>query len=530
MSAMNKSALLGLSISAIVLSGCLSGGGSGSSTPAPALPPAQTAACPTEGTTPDGARAQQTRIDNCDFNVSWAIDSSGRLIPGATDPAFPNNVDGVTRWSGVLNRAGYRVEVPDNWNGELVMWAHGFRGPGGDLTIDNPPMRDLLIQLGYAWAASSYSANYYDVKAGVEDTNRLALNFSAITGRDEPTKFLIAGFSMGGHITGAAIENDNRVVLRAADLDVPYAAALPMCGVMGDTTLFDYFGAYNIGLLTLANDPVTAFPIENATARIEEARTRLWTSYATNKSATGLTTDGLALFPMLQNLTGGARPVYQYSFGEYQDLLQGFAGADGTVDGILTDNVSDTRYIRYRFSSTQLQPNMPEDPYTANLSDFEQFFNNNVYRVEPVAGANGPRGADNLRWIPTIDGDFDIPVVTLHGLGDLFVPISMQQIYRKRAEANGNGGMLVQRAIRDPGHCEFTTEEINEAFVDLIAWELEIAQNPATAVKPAEDDLLDAGLMAQDDFGCQFTRTDRLQFPPGFPVPSLPTCSSFLPQ
>ena len=46
-------------------------------------------------------------------------------------------------------------------------WLDGFHG--------------WLIQQGYAWAASSYSKNYYDVRAGVEDTNKLALNFNAIT-------------------------------------------------------------------------------------------------------------------------------------------------------------------------------------------------------------------------------------------------------------------------------------------------------------------------------------------------------------
>ncbi|WP_304640374.1 alpha/beta hydrolase [Pseudomonas sp.] len=529
MSAFTKRALLGLSISTIVLSGCLSGGSSNSSAPAP-TPPEQTAACPTKGSTPEGARTQQRLIDDCYYRVAWATDEDGRLIADATDPGFPDNVAGVKRWSGVLNRAGYRIEVPDNWNGQLVMWAHGFRGPGPDLTIDNPPMRAKLLEMGYAWAASSYSANAYDVKAGVEDTNRLALNFSSITNLEEPDKLFIAGFSMGGHVAGAAIENDNRTVLRAADLDVSYSAALPMCGVMGDTTLFDYFGAYTTALLNLGDEAATSMPVEDAEERLARVRAKLWTNYAANKSAAGLTEDGLALVPLLQNLTGGTRPVYQYSFGEFQDLLQGFTGSDGTIDGILVDRVSDTRYIAYRFTSPQLQPNMPEDPYTANLSPFETFFNDNIVRISPVEGANGPRGADNLRWIPKIEGDFDVPVLTIHGLGDLFVPISMQQIYRKRAEANGNGNLLVQRAIRAPGHCDFTVDEINEAFEDLIDWENAISQNPNTATRPDGDDLLDASLVAQDDFGCQFTRLDRLQFPPGFPVPSLPRCDSFSPQ
>lgn len=51
---------------------------------------------------------------------------------------------------GVHSNAGYRIEVPDNWNGGLVMWAHGFRGTGLELTVDNHPLRIYLIANGFA--------------------------------------------------------------------------------------------------------------------------------------------------------------------------------------------------------------------------------------------------------------------------------------------------------------------------------------------------------------------------------------------
>ena len=70
---------------------------------------------------------------------------------------------GATAHWGVHTNAGFRAEVPDNWNGDLVIWAHGFRGTGLELTVDNHPLRQLLIALGYAWAASSYSRNDYDI-------------------------------------------------------------------------------------------------------------------------------------------------------------------------------------------------------------------------------------------------------------------------------------------------------------------------------------------------------------------------------
>ena len=65
----------------------------------------------------------------------------------------------TSRWAGVLDGAAYLVEVPANWNGKLVMYAHGYAGTGATLGVGPPSIRRYLIQNGYAWAASSYSKN-----------------------------------------------------------------------------------------------------------------------------------------------------------------------------------------------------------------------------------------------------------------------------------------------------------------------------------------------------------------------------------
>ncbi len=79
----------------------------------------------------------------------------------------------TTRLYGVHGGAGYRIEVPDNWNGDLVVYAHGFRGTGLELTVSNPSIRSYLVQHGYAWAASSYGKNGYDVREGDPANYRL---------------------------------------------------------------------------------------------------------------------------------------------------------------------------------------------------------------------------------------------------------------------------------------------------------------------------------------------------------------------
>lgn len=474
MTAFKKTAYLGVAISAIVLSGCLGGSGGGSNR---------------DNTPP--ITEQQKRINDGFFVVD---------LDQVNDPADFGPFPGITtsRFSGEYDvgnnqTAGYRIEVPDDWNGMLVMYAHGFRGEGPELTVDNPPMREYLLQNGYAWAASSYSTNFYDVRAGVEDTNVLALAFNDITAENglilpEPTKRYITGVSMGGHIAGAAIE---RETAETANNFVPYDGAAPMCGVMGDTELFDYFAGYALALYELAGVGATRFPVSEAEAaeKVAVARELLWTNYSASQAANTLTAQGQPLFPILQNLTGGPRPIYNIAFGFFQNLLQGFTGSDGTIDGILNENVVDTTNITYRFLS------LPGEP----LVGPEITFNNNIIQAEPVSGANGLRD-DGLRLIPKVNGDLyaDIPVVTVHTLGDLFVPISMQQTYRTRMEENGFGDNLVQRAVRAPGHCDFSFAEFANTLDAMLIWEQD-------GIKPAGDDLMNASTVADSEFGCQFT-------------------------
>jgi hypothetical protein len=167
----------------------------------------------------------------------------------------------TTRLWGVHGGAGYRIEVPESWNGELVLYAHGFRGNGLELTVSNHPIRRYLIEHGYAWAASSYATNGYDVTQGVKDTHDLGSLFNGLVGN--PTKTWFTGTSMGGHITGVAIEQ----------FPHDYVGALPMCGVMGDLKLFDYFVENHLTAQTLAGLPQPfPFPADAVAARHEVVR------------------------------------------------------------------------------------------------------------------------------------------------------------------------------------------------------------------------------------------------------------------
>ena len=213
------------------------------------------------------------------------------------------------RWSGILEGSGYRIEVPKNWNGKLVMYAHGYAGTGSNLTVSNPAIRRYLVEQGYAWAASSYSKNYYDVRAGVEDTNALALAFNQIAAANgrplpAPAKTYIIGVSMGGHVTAAAIDAE---AMDNANHKVKYNGAVPMCGVLGDTELYDFFAAYQAAAMQLAGVPATTWPVTNWETLQPTVKSALFATFP-SATATGVTTaQGNKLKTIVQNLTGGPR-------------------------------------------------------------------------------------------------------------------------------------------------------------------------------------------------------------------------------
>ncbi|WP_423200420.1 Alpha/beta hydrolase [Cupriavidus sp. H19C3] len=457
--------------SLLALGGC--GGGDDTVAQQPAAPGGGSSQPDPPVVQPEEVRAQDSRV----FTVNEAS------LPFAALAATPD----TDRWWGVLEGAGYRIEVPRNWNGMLVMYAHGYAGTGAALTGASPTIRAHLVAQGYAWAASSFSRNYYDVRAGVEDTNALALAFVDIARQNgrvlsAPSRTYIVGTSMGGHVAAAAVDAET---LETANHKVRYNGAVPMCGVLGDTELYDYFGAYQIAAQQLAGLPVTSWPAANWAQIAPTVQAALFTSFPT-----ATTPQGDKLKAIVKHLTGGERPMFDEGFaGSMTATAWGTFGRDGTINGILNRDGYDTRHIVYQFDS---------DPA---LSPVEQVFNDAAYRLTPDPEANRLR-RDGLRWFPKTNARIGVPVVTLHTLGDMYVPFSMEQIYKRRALAAGTSQWLVQRAIRGVSHCDFTDAEQVDAFQAMVNWE----QN---GIKPDGDDVLDAAAVAQPTFGCRFSSTPR---------------------
>jgi pimeloyl-ACP methyl ester carboxylesterase len=404
----------------------------------------------------------------------------------------------------VLNGAAFRIEVPSEWNGKLVMYAHGFRGDTEILTVTNPPIRRHLVENGYAWAASSYSRNNYDVRAGVEDTNALALAFVGIAGDNgrqlaQPERYYIIGHSMGGHISAAAIE---RETLATANNRVAYAGAVPMCGAMAPFELFNVLGGMYVSALALAGRPdVSEIDWLDDRDQVLDALFSSYPSEEDPRSPIRPTAAGERYLSVLKHLTGGERPLFRIALSTGGSLMAAIStfGMSYDVNGVMNRNAIDTRGFTY----------LIEGDAAASAA-----LNASAEDLVPDANFN-PIRSDGLRWVPLVQGQFAVPVVSLHTIGDLFVPFLMQQIYAERAAANGSDDWLVQRAIRGISHCDFTVAEQVDAFDAMTQWESE-------RIRPAGDDVVSAEVVADEFYGCQFTdnTTGPDDAPPIGPLPN----------
>ncbi len=436
-------------VATIAFGACSSGGST------PANPAAPTAAATTPSVAASGDQG------------GWATPKALAVTPVSVqfktvDPKF-EALPGARALFGIHGDAGYQIEVPDHWNGDVVYFAHGFRGNGPDLTISTPPLRDYLIQQGYAWAASSYSQNGYNPGAGARDTYALRDIFAQQVGA--PKRGYLYGQSMGGNVVTVSLET----------YPTAYDGALSECGSLSGQGIVDYFlswgalGGYFSG---------TDLTIETTDAG-KLAASLLNVVGPALGSANRMTERGAEFASAVQHLSGGPRPYFReglaanYLFNFV--LLVNAVAVPGAANAVAQN--ADTRYAvndGLAVSSDQLNREIPRVQANPLYQDARY----------PEFGA------------PT--GKIQRPLLTLHGTGDLFVPISMEQTYRRAVDAAGAGDLLVQRAMRRAGHCAFTEEERERGFDDLVRW---VTQGQKPAGEDLLGDLSDAGRAFTIPFG-----------------------------
>ncbi len=366
------------------------------------------------------------------------------------DPAF-DPVPGARVDFGEIEGAGYRIELPEEWNGELVLWAHGFRGLNEEgtgfsrrLTFDDIPARDVIIGQGYGWATSTYRVNGYVPGVGVDDLLRVKDRVAEIA--RPPRRTYIAGGSMGGATAQ----------LMAQEFPEEVTAALAFCPAMGNVWVVDY---------TVAWHALAHWLIGDAPQQIDVAGMLEWASALGTSDDGGLrlTPLGEQFAALIADFTGGERWGFEeglrqqwniaFSLGVtlWPNIIEGSPFAPGEVIAVSDDlPPADTR----------------EHIYSADLAagiDLPRL-NEEVIRF----GSESGRRHDPGVGIPT--GELRVPMLAMKTTGDLFTPIHLDRDYQRMVQESGWERNLVVQAVRRAGHCTFSEREALSAFTAVIAW------------------------------------------------------------
>jgi len=335
-----------------------------------------------------------------------AIPVLSLLWASAESPSAP-----ISR-RGIHNGAPYRIEVPADWNGKLVVFAHGYEGEGsGQGSVHTSPLATYLTRQGYAWAASGYRSRGIRPDWFVADT--LAVRELFIRDIGPPHWTIIHGMSMGGHVAIASLELYPGV----------YQGALIECGVIDGVSIGDLYVAW-----WAAAEYLSGINLSEVLDRQERAR-RVHVQWLPLMGSPGAyTARGRRYDSVVKYLMGGDLPLRLQ--GLEQRYLANLVFSQEDVANHPLYRAASTLHIHYRIAP--------------GLGVTEEELNAQIRRKSPAPGARS-QATDPV--LAELTGRITVPVLALHETGDARVPFSLQQMYRQRTLTAGTAHLLVQRAV-----------------------------------------------------------------------------------
>ena len=357
---------------------------------------------------------------------STRVDQAGKL-----QFAGPQHVEGE-----IGPGAKYVIDVPADWNGDLVLWLHGYTPPNAPVALPNVGLRDFLLQRGYAVAASSFSENGYVVAEGARQSHQLLGIFSANFG--QPNATFLVGASLGGIIGAKMVET------YGSQID----GALLVSGVVGGTRAeVDYIGDIRVlwDYFYPGTIPGSLFDVP-ANISFDPQ----WVIGAIS------TPEGQQKFPLF--LAFAAARGMRFEFGGNEPVLATIHALGFQWMGAM--DLYDRTHSRSLYDNDDVVYAAPGVP-----AAIAQAVNAGVARYLATSDAEAFM---EQNYEPS--GDLDVPVLTLHGTRDPAVPAFHSDLFAAKVEARGKGNLLVSRKSPAFGHVVFPGADISTAFLDLVKW------------------------------------------------------------
>ncbi len=377
--------------------------------------------------------------------------------------------------SGEIDGAPFRIVIPVNWNGTLLVYGHGYRDKAdhpGEIDNRNPDiapndaLANFLLSQGYGLSGSAYKDNGWAVEEGVQDLKNVVTYFKDNYGKPERT--IIWAFSMGTVIGFKSMEQFGGI----------YDGALCACAVgAGATQSWD-----SAGDLALAYDVVFGMPSS-------------WGSFGDIRDDIDFETE---VQPKL--ISEVISPANFPKF-EFLRLVTGTPGRGITPPAgfypnwLFTDMFFSTE-ARSELERRARGPIVQNRDRDYSLSMGERLYLNANGVPFPVIDGwllamNGqtyveaPKYSRNyLRRNSNYSGKIQNPVLTMHTIVDPLVTVSQQYEYAETVNAAKRGDRLFQTYTTGNGHCNFTGTQLITAVSAIDAW-VRDGVKPTAATFPA---------------------------------------------
>ncbi len=422
--------------------------------------------------------------------------------PSVSAPAAVAFTDCGEACKGEIDGAKYRILLPDEWNGTLLLYSHGYRSPSSP-NPDAPPTSTLaepspgyndggaplarsLLNDGYALAGSGWASNGWAVDDGVKANTDLYEFFTDTVGT--PERVYAWGDSLGGLVTMETLEANPDWVSGAA----------PLCGVVGGIVPnMDLALDVQYAVRELIDPSLQTTGYDSADTAVQELTT---SARKVVDAAAGPDTRADVL--ALALLVDAALRTQTQDGNTAESRVQ--AAAEAAVNALTFGTVG--RWdIEQRFGGN-ISDNTDTD-YAARLSAEDRTMLDEVggpgtaERIVATLDA-GTREAADPRAVARAQrrggepsGTIDAPTITLHTAADPLVGVQNQTLLR---ETSGPTDQLVQLYTVAPcayppspgapygaGHCYFTPES-RVGMIDLLDQWVRAGQ------PPTEDSVLDA--------------------------------------
>ncbi|MET7479743.1 alpha/beta hydrolase [Streptomyces sp. NPDC005648] len=402
------------------------------------------------------SRTRRTRLRVALAALATLTSAALTTLPSAAEPdtAVSGHLTGT-----LADGATWIADVPEQWNGTLLIFSHGF-GPTVAQDAPSAAVRTQLLAQGYAMAGSSYDPHGSMWALNSAERDQFA-TVDAVTAKiGTPHRTLAIGQSMGG-LVNAQLARDG-----AGRID----GALGQCGlVAGGTDLDNYQldAEYTIARLFLPEQDVKL--IHFGTSDEAAATAKKLTDAVTAAQATPQGRARVALAAAFLNLPawspGKAKPAptdwagqeaQQYDWFA-QGILTFVEGGRYAIEQSAGGNNSWNKGVDYGrlLAGSEHAPQVRALYRAAGLdlrADLKSLTEGASITADPAAVRTAQRTSSAGQGL-------GVPLLDIHTTADNLVPVQQENRFAARVRAAGDGALLRQAFVDRQGHCAFTTAE-----------------------------------------------------------------------